>query len=122
MPSANRSTRNSNGSSTQPGASAAAKDFVAPSTYRLAAECSLATLSDLRWEALERWLANRAEQGVSAKDRNHYRGALVAFCNWCVATHRLTDNPFNAIPKANEKAVRRRQCRAMDESELIRLL
>jgi integrase len=89
---------------------------------RLAAECEFSTLADLRRDNLERWLAGQAVERVSAKTRNHYRGAVVAFCNWCVATDRLTVNPFAAIPKANEKADRRRQRRAMEESELARLL
>jgi integrase len=36
--------------------------------------------------------------------------------------NRLAANPFDAVPKANEKADPRRQRRAMDESELVRLL
>ncbi len=75
---------------------------------RLAAECSFGTLADLRREALERWLAARAGEGAGAKTRNLYRGALVSFCNWCVATSRLASNPFSAVAKANEKADRRR--------------
>jgi integrase len=80
------------------------------------------TLADLRREKLERWLANQTAAGLSAKARNHNRAALVAFANWCVATDRLLSNPFAAIPKANEKADRRRLRRAMDEAELVRLL
>jgi hypothetical protein len=53
---------------------------------------------------------------------NAYRNALVTFCNWCIATNRLATNPFAAVPKANEKAERRRQRRAMCEEELVRLL
>ena len=59
---------------------------------------------------------------MGAKARNHYRGALVAFCNWCVATHRLAGNPFASVAKANEVADRRRQHRAMTEAELLKLL
>jgi integrase len=89
---------------------------------RLAAECPFSTLADMCREMLERWLAAQAAEGMSAKARNHYRGALVAFCNWCLLTNRLTVNPFAEIPKANEKADRRRLRRAMDEDELLRLL
>jgi integrase len=46
----------------------------------------------------------------------------VSFSNWCLLTDRLPANPFDAIPKADEKADRRRQRRAMEESELVRLL
>src|SRR5262249_20334541 len=59
---------------------------------------------------------------MSARTRNAYRNALVTFCNWCIETSRLTVNPFDAVPKANEKADPRRQRRAMVEPELVNLL
>jgi integrase len=61
---------------------------------------------------------------MSARTRNAYRNALVAFCNWCAdpTVNRLAVNPFAAVPKANEKADPRRQRRAMTEPELVRLL
>jgi integrase len=89
---------------------------------RLAADCGFGALADLRRETLERWLALRAAEGMSARSRNAYRNALVAFCNWCVETNRLAVNPFDAVPKANEKADPRRQRRSMTEPELGKLL
>ncbi len=89
---------------------------------RLAADCAFGTLGDLRREALERWLAARTPEGMSARTRNAYRNAMASFCNWCVQTTRLAVNPFDAVPKANEKADPRRQRRAMTESELVKLL
>src|SRR5262249_6015885 len=89
---------------------------------RLAEACSFGALSDLRREALERWLAARSQEGMSARTRNAYRNAIVSFCNWCVATDRLASNPLGAVPKANEKADPRRQRRALTEEELTRLL
>jgi integrase len=89
---------------------------------RLAAECPFAKLADLHRDALERWLATRSEDGVGAKARNAYRGAVVTFANWCVAAGRLTSNPFSAVEKANEKADRRRLRRALTEQELAKLL
>jgi integrase len=92
---------------------------------RLAAECGFSRLSDLKREALERWLAERSGTragGRSARSRNTHRAALVAFCNWCVRTGRLTSNPFKGVPKANEAADPRRRRRAMSEDELVRLL
>ncbi len=59
---------------------------------------------------------------MGAKTRNLYRGALVAFCNWCIVTNRLAVNPVHAVAKANEKADRRRQRRSMTEPELVTLL
>src|SRR5262249_49748263 len=89
---------------------------------RLAADCGFETLADLRREPLERWLALRTAEGTSARTRNAYRNALVSFCNWCVETNRLVVNPFEAVPKANERADPRRQRRAMTEPELANLL
>jgi hypothetical protein len=89
---------------------------------RLAADCSFGSLSDLCREALERWLNAQARAGMGARTRNSYLGSLLAFCNWCVETSRLTSNPFDAVPKANEKADPRRQRRAMVEGELVKLL
>jgi integrase len=89
---------------------------------RLAADCTFGTLADLSREALERWLALRTAEGMSARTRNAYRNALVSFGNWAVETNRLAVNPFDPVPKANEKADPRRQRRAMNEAELVRLL
>jgi integrase len=89
---------------------------------RLAADCAFGVLADLRREALERWLAQRSAEGMSARTQNAYRNALVSFCNWCVETNRLALNPFDAVPKANEKADPRRQRRAMTGPELVKLL
>jgi len=89
---------------------------------RLAADCAFGTLADLRREPFERWLALRIVEGMSARTRNAYRNALVSFCNWCVETSRLALNPFDPVPKANEKADPRRQRRAMAEPELVKLL
>ena len=47
---------------------------------------------------------------------------MVSFCNWCVENDRLAVNPFDGMPKANEKADRRRIHRAMTEAELVTLL
>jgi integrase len=77
---------------------------------------------DLSRERAERWLALRTAEGTSARARNAYRNAAVAFCNWCKETNRLTANPFALLPKANEKADPQRQRRSLDEGELLRLL
>src|SRR5207302_8480977 len=53
---------------------------------RLAADCSFSKLADLHREALERWLALRIAEGMSARARNAHRNAVVSFCNWCIDT------------------------------------
>jgi integrase len=73
---------------------------------------------------LEGWLTQQARNGTSARTRNSYLTSALAFCNWCrePTVGRLTGNPFDGIPKANEKSDPRRQRRAMTEAELVALL
>src|SRR5262249_6514041 len=91
---------------------------------RLAADCGFQLLADLDRAKLENWLTVQARNGMSARTRNSYLASGLAFCNWCgeSTVGRLTRNPFDGIAKANEKADPRRQRRAMDETELLRLL
>jgi len=89
---------------------------------RLAAECGFRRLADLHAVALERWLVDRQAEGMGAGTRNEYRKELVAFGNWCIRTRRLLSNPFADVARADAKADRRRQRRALTEEELRRLL
>jgi integrase len=104
------------------GVTAIHRSYTARYLKRLATECRFDRLADLDREALERWLAARAAEGMAAKTRNIYRGALVAFANWAVEHNRLAANPFVAVAVANAKADRRRVRRSMTEDELGRLL
>jgi site-specific recombinase XerC len=79
-------------------------------------------LADLQREAVERWLALQTREGMGARTRNSYLTSALAFCNWAIDTDRLLANPFDRVPKADEKADPRRQQRAMTASELDRLL
>jgi hypothetical protein len=89
---------------------------------RLADECGFRRLSDLSSESLTRWLGQQLAVGMGAGTRNEYRQEMMGFANWCVRSGRLTVNPFNDVPRANAKADRRRQRRALAESELERLM
>jgi integrase len=89
---------------------------------RLADNCGWRTLADLQRDPVERWLALQARQGMGARTRNSYLTSALAFSNWSVETDRLLSNPFDRIPKADEKADPRRQRRAMSERELVQLL
>ncbi len=89
---------------------------------RIAADCSFSTLATFNRDALEGWLVQRAKDKMGARTRNAYRAAMVAFCNWCISTHRLIANPFAKVAKADEVTDRRRLRRAMTEAELRQLL
>ncbi len=94
---------------------------------RVIDELSLRRLSDIRAEAVERWLAQQAKAQpdkptMGARTRNSYLIALRSFCNWCVERDRLPFNPLAKLDRADERADRRRQRRALTEAELSRLL
>lgn len=90
--------------------------------HRIAADCRFSALAGLSAGPLDKWLLLREAEGMSASTRNAYRESLVAFANWCIQTDRLIFNPFAKMPKADEKADRRRTRRALTEDELRNLL
>ena len=89
---------------------------------RLVRECSYYRLGDISRESMEKWMNRAEEQGMGARTRNTHRSAMVAFCNWCVETNRLTANPLYGLCKADVRSDRRRTRRALTEDELRRLL
>ncbi len=89
---------------------------------RVAKDCRFLKLGDLDRDAFGRWLVSMARDDMGARTRNLHRASLVAFCNWCVQTDRLMDNPFAKVKKADEAADCRRKRRALTEEELKRLL
>lgn len=94
---------------------------------RLIDELGLRRLSDIRAEAIERWLAQQAKPqadkpAMAARTRNSYLVAMRSFCNWCVQRDRLPFNPLTKLDRADERSDRRRQRRALTEVELNRLL
>ena len=89
---------------------------------RLTSDCQFDRLGDIGLHPVERWLAARKSEGMSASTRNAYTEALTGFCNWAVANRRLGTNPLARLAKADEKSDRRRQRRAMTEAELLKLL
>ncbi len=80
------------------------------------------TLSDLRRDDLELWLAQEGTAGRSARSRVGFQTAVVSFCNWLVQVKRLAINPFSRMPKARIEADRRRVRRALTPSDLERLV
>lgn len=89
---------------------------------RLAKECRFSKLNRMTADAVEEWLVKQTDAGMGAAARNGYRESLVCFGNWCRRTKRLTTNPFNDLPRADENCDRRHHRRALTVSELMRLL
>ncbi|MEK6676674.1 MAG: tyrosine-type recombinase/integrase [Planctomycetota bacterium] len=89
---------------------------------RLIRDCRFSKLNKMSAGTIEQWLVEQAEAGLSASTRNSYREAAVCFGNWCRRTHRLTQNPFADVSRADQNADRRHQRRALTQPELMRLL
>ncbi len=106
---------------------------------RLIAEGEIKRLSDLTPDLLEANMAamtvrkktdQRDAEGkpvyvtvpASARTRNFRRQAAVAFGNWCKKTGRVRRNALEVVPKADERADRRRVRRALEDDEAARLL
>ena len=89
---------------------------------RVARECRFFRLNQLSAGRVERWLVDQADAGMAAATRNGYRESLVCLANWCRRTHRLSQNPFTDLPRADQNADRRHQRRALTQPELLRLL
>jgi len=102
--------------------SAVHHENVARSLRRIVAECKFERLAHLDRSAVETWMIRQQAEGMGARTRNTHRAAIVAFANWCVESRRLAGNPLVRLVKADEKADRRRQRRAMTEQELVALL
>ncbi|QDU33025.1 site-specific tyrosine recombinase XerC [Poriferisphaera corsica] len=89
---------------------------------RITSACHFKRLQDINREAMERWMGNQDSAHIGSSTINHYRAAIVAFCNWCVDTGRLSVNPLNRLHKADEYNDKRRIRRALTEDEIYRLL
>ncbi len=88
----------------------------------LADECRFGRLPDVTRSRFDRWLADQRSQSTGARTLNCYRAVWIGFLNWCVTESRLSENPLAGVPKADERADRRRQRRAMSDDELDKLL
>jgi site-specific recombinase XerD len=89
---------------------------------RIVTECSFKRVGDISREALETWMNRHESEGMAGRTRNTHRAAIVAFCNWCVESGRLSFNPLARLHKADEHGDRRRVRRALAEDEIARLL
>jgi integrase len=89
---------------------------------RLAAVLLWRRLADVDRSGLERWLTSELRSGRSARSVNAYREAALALCNWLVRSRRLTTNPLDGLPRANQDADRRHVRRALTPEEFDRLV
>jgi integrase len=89
---------------------------------RIMSDCSFQLLRDVNGEAVESWLVTNQNSNMGARTRNSYLQAINGFLNWCVQSGRIHSNPLKRVKRADELIDTRRQRRALDESDLRRLL
>ncbi|MCY2923988.1 MAG: site-specific integrase, partial [Planctomycetota bacterium] len=95
---------------------------VAKQLTHVATQCDFKRIGDINRQRMIRWMNAQAEADkISGRTVNMYRAAVVAFCHWAVADHRLTNNPLLGLAKADESNVRR-QRRALTVEEVVALL
>jgi integrase len=87
-------------------------------------ECSMTRLRDIRWEAIETWLAKQQENGeLSAQTRKHYAVHLRQFGGYLVRQDVLPSSPLKKITTSiNVEVDRRVRRRALTVDEFHRLL
>ena len=98
------------------------KDGVRQRLDQIINDCDIQTLEDINVELLEQWMLDFKESGMSPRTVNHYRSAIVSFCNWAVRYKRLTSNPLASLYKADESGDIRHERRALTQDEVARLL
>ena len=86
-------------------------------------ECEIDSLSKIRREPVERWVANElTKKDKAASTVNSYVIAVKAFVQYLADIDILPKNPLRSIRKLNEDLDRRKKRRAMTEEEVKRLL
>ena len=89
---------------------------------RLAGDCGFKRLRDIARQPIIRWMNEQADtDDISPRTVNTHRAAMLAFCNWCVKNQRITTNPLEGLPKADESDTRRNR-RPLSQDEIAALL
>jgi len=95
----------------------------------LLGECGIDSMSKLRRESIERWIAdeikkndNTEKRGRSLRTINRYVMSVKSFVQYLVDIELLSSNPLKSIRKLNESVDQRKQRRAMTAEEIERFL
>jgi integrase len=81
------------------------------------------TLTDIRREPIERWIANEIQAKTLAPGTiNHYLKAMKSFSQYLTDIELLPSHPLKSVRKLNESVDQRKHRRAMTAEEVERLL
>lgn len=84
--------------------------------------CGFAVWSDIRGDAVERFLRQLREGGLSTGTTNQKLVAVRQFCNWAVETGLAQESPLRRVRKLNASVDPRRRRRALTLEDLVALI
>jgi len=84
--------------------------------------CKWAYISDISASGVQRQLADRRNEGLSIATSNHYLRAVKQFSRWLVRDRRTDDDRLAHLSMLNKDVDRRRERRALSQSELELLI
>jgi integrase len=91
--------------------------------FEICSGAGIRSLTDLRRETIERWIANEVQKKTIATNTiNMYLTAIKSFTQYLLDVELLPNNPLRAIRKLNSEIDRRKKRRAMTEKEVECLL
>jgi len=97
--------------------------YTLQSISRVCKESGINTLTDIRREAIERWMAKEVEKKVFApRTINAYLTAIKSFAQYLVDIELLPRHPLKSVRKLNHEIDVRKKRRAMTADEVERLL
>lgn len=89
----------------------------------IAQACSWQTLSQIAPADFTAYQSTRAANGTATRTTNRHHETLRAFCNWCVRTGHLSNNPIERLRMAPQTdATKRHRRRPLTLTEFHRLL
>lgn len=77
---------------------------------------------DIRPTAVQQYLADRRQQGLSIQSSNFYLQAIKQFCKWMVQDQRSGESPLEHLKGMNVRIDRRHDRRSLEPNEIRRLL
>lgn len=89
---------------------------------RILAGCCFKVWSDIRGAAVERYLREQRDGGLSTGTTNQQLVAIRHFCNWAVENGLAAESPLRATKKLNATVDQRRQRRSLEDEDLGKLL
>ncbi len=89
---------------------------------RIARQCDFVRLTDIRGQAVQQWLVDRANDGMPAAARNAHLDDLMGFVEWCLRERMLPSNPLTGVKRETDAVQAAPAVRPLSEEELHRLL